>query len=495
MKLVLIFLILVSIGGIIFAPLSVESYELVPSSLKPGQEGSIKIVLKNVQPSAAATVLKSVEDINIYYVAATGLEFKANPPLRVGTLEGGSTAIATFPIRVLPTARGGILAPSFTIKQREGTEQILTVPIRVVNPAILTLAVDKQTIQNTAILNMTITNDGGIAGKLTIRLNDTSRFSFIGTDQVFVGHVPNTTSVLINVDARNAAEGINIIPFIVIYDEEGGDTQTKLKEVSINVKKEKLDMVFTQTAPLVTSKEDVLSLTVRNTGRTLQDFRFVLTDGNIQAKESKEVKLGDFLTGEQREIRMNVFANVQPGVRNVGIKLKWIEEDVQKEEDDTIQMTVSSDADIGIFIDSKPVPLVVNGDHTLSVLVSNIGSYKIENVEVALQENDAIEIMNPQKTQYIGGLESDDFSTVQYKIRVKRIPAGSYPLEIHVRYKDQSGIWVEKGITTDLIIRASDDASRKESSTLLIYLLAAAVAAVAGYWLYRKRKKAMGKMS
>ena len=34
--------------------------------------------------------------------------------------------------------------------------------------------------------------------------------------------------------------------------------------------------------------------------------------------------------------------------------------------------------------EAKPVPLVLNGQHTISVLVSNLGSYRIDNVDVSV---------------------------------------------------------------------------------------------------------------
>src|SRR3989338_7522500 len=88
------FALLVVLMGMLFASLSVESYQVVPSSLKPGQSGVVQITLKNVQPSGSTSVV-SVEDVAVYFTSVPGLKFTSEEPVRVGTIEGGASAIAT----------------------------------------------------------------------------------------------------------------------------------------------------------------------------------------------------------------------------------------------------------------------------------------------------------------------------------------------------------------------------------------------------------------
>lgn len=475
--------------GLLFAPLSIESYEVIPSELRPGQEGIIELTLSNVQETSTATSVDPVENVAVYYSTVQGMEFKSAGPTQVGTLDGGATSIVTIPIKVLTTAKGGILSPSLSIRQDDALRtRNLVIPIQVTNPPILTLSTDKQTIASTDTLNITITNHGGEARLLTIKINDSDDFSFIGTDQIFAGTIVGSASIITSIDSRNADEGVTTIPFLLNYHQENGDTASELKEVSITVKKESTDIVFTQLEPIITSKDNFLELTVRNTGQNLEDFRISLTDTNIQSKESDEIGLGDLETNGEKTFDINVFADVAPGVHKAQFKLMWVEEDVEKEEEVLVPITVSSDADVAIFIDAKPEPLVPGQEYTLSVLVSNIGSYSIENVEIALDESDILDILNAQKSQYIGGLDNDDFSTVQYKVRIMSIEPGSYPLTIYVKYKDSSGIWVEKDVISSIVIRSASELAGSEGDNTLLYLAVVVIAAII-YWYYKKRKK------
>ncbi len=471
--------------AVLFAPLSVSSYQVVPSSLSPGENGVIQVTLENVQPSGSTTVGDPVEDVAIYYSSVAGIEFTASNPVRVGTISGGSSAIATIPIHVAADAKGGIISAPLSIYQRDASSrQTLLVPVTIDNPPIFTVSTDKRTIKGIDTLIFKIANDGGDASRLTIKLNSTSKFSFINSDQVFVGQVNGTAYVSIEIDSRNADDGTNKIPLLLTYQKEGGEYATEVTEVPITVKKDQSDIELIQNSTLVTSRDDILVILLRNTGAELHDFRIELVDADVKARESAEISIGNLSAGQERILSMPVFTDVEPGILDVSFELKWMDGGVEKTEILTIPIVVSSDADVGIFVDAKPTPLTVSGEHTLAILVSNIGSYRIENVEVALDESGIMDILNAQTSQYIGGLDNDDFSTVQYKIKLKDIEPGFYPLNLTVKYKDQSGVWVVKQVSTEVTVKPQVQSG---NSILTIIIVLAIVAAIL-YWYFKKRK-------
>ncbi len=481
-KILVAFLVLI---GLFYAPLSVESYEVSPEKMIPGQTGSIIITLKNVQPTGITTITKSVEDVSIYHSTAQGVQFLVESPIQIGTIEGGSTALAVIPIRITENASGGIVSPSFSIQQRDGSKQVLTVPIKVTNAAIITVSFDTQTFTGTDTLHMTITNKGGRARKMTIKINNTDDFALIGQDQVFVGDVSESKTVELGIDSTNAPSGVVALILSISYQDENGDTITEEKKIAVTVKKENADVVFTQASAVTTSKDSILELRMENTGKSLEDFRITFEDERVQTKEANEIKVGVLGANEERVVSIPVFIEAQPGVRNINVTLTWIENDVEKEEKTSIPIVVSSDADVAIFLEAKPAPLAIGAEHTLSVLVSNTGSYKIENVEVALTDADVFEILNAQPAQYIGGLESDDFSTVQYKVKIRNVEPGTYAIPVLVKYKDQSGTMVEKTIANTISIRQGEG----QGGLGIIPIIAVLAIALVGYWWYRKSKK------
>ncbi|MCX6771721.1 MAG: hypothetical protein NTX79_06720 [Candidatus Micrarchaeota archaeon] len=483
------------LSGALSAAIAVGAYTVTPDTLKPGEDGAISFSISNVVPSSASTTTGQLENVQVFFGGTVeGLQFMGVSPFNVGTIDSGSTAQVSVAFRVLPTAKGGVITTPFYISQKDKTDlKTVNAIVHVVNPPVITLSSDHQTVLGTDEVNLTVKNNGGTASRLRLSLADGSNFSFIGTSQVYIGDLSGATTVMVPLDSRNVNEGVSSIPFVLTYQQEGGDETSETKYISVAVKKEKADVIFTQAEKMVTGRDNTLVLTVTNTGRSLANVEFYLEDANIQAKENKQVKLGDMTTGDEKKISMMVFVNAQPGVRSMQVRLKWTEDDVDKEETTYVPVVVNSDADAAIYIDAKPSPIVVGGDHTLSVTVSNVGSYKIQNVEVTLADSPDFEIFNAQRSQYIGGLESDDFSSVQYKVRVKALLPGQYPLTVSVKYKDQSGVWVEKNQTIQIAIRSPSDILPANGNGYAVPLAIGGVAVLAiGYWYFKMRKPKHG---
>jgi LPXTG-motif cell wall-anchored protein len=484
-------LAMVMLSGALSAAISVGAYTVTPSTLKPGEEGAISFSISNVAPSATITA-SQLENVQVFFGGTVeGLQFTSTSPFNVGTIDSGSTAQVSVAFRVLPTAKGGAITAPFYISQKDKTDlKTVNAIVHVVNPPVITVTSDHQTVLGTDEINLTVRNDGGKATRLRVSIASGSNFSFIGTSQIYIGDLSGSTTVAVPLDSRNVEEGVSNIPFVLTYQQEGGNETTETKYLSVAVKKEKADVIFTQAEKMVTGRDNTLVLTVKNTGRSLANLEFYLEDAKIQAKENKQVKLGNMATGDERKISLRVFVNAEPGVRSMQVRLKWSEDDVDKEETTYVPVVINSDADAAIYIDAKPSPIVVGGDHTLSITVSNVGSYKIQNVEVTLADSPDFEIFNAQRSQYIGGLESDDFSSVQYKVRVKALVPGQYPLTVNVKYKDQSGVWVEKKQEINISIRSPSDIlpANGNGNTLPLAIGGLAVLA-AGYWYFRMRKR------
>ena len=483
---------MVLLSGALSASIAVGPYTVSPAVLKPGEGGAISFSISNVVPGTGAATTGQLDNVQVFFGGTVeGLVFTGTSPFNVGTIESGSTAQVSIPFRVLPSAKGGTITAPFYISEKDQTDlKTVNAIVQVVNPPVITLASDHQTVLGTDAINLTVTNNGGTATRLRISLAEGSNFSFIGTTQIFIGDLSGSTSVMVPLDSRNVVEGVSAIPFVLTYQQEGGNETSETKYLSVAVKKEKADMIFTQAAPMVTGRDNTLVLSVRNTGRALANVDFYLEDAGVQAKENTQVKLGDMATGEEKNISMPVFVSAQPGVRSMQVRLTWTEDDVDKEETTYVPVVINSDADAAIYIDAKPSPMVVGGDHTLSITVSNVGSYKIQNVEVTLQDSPAFEIFNAKRAQYIGGLESDDFSSVQYKVRVTTLVPGQYPLTVSVKYKDQSGVWVDKNVTMSIDIRpVSDSLPAATGGSSLPLIIGGVVVLAAGVWYFRFRKK------
>jgi hypothetical protein len=146
-------------------------------------------------------------------------------------------------------------------------------------------------------------------------------------------------------------------------------------------------------------------------------------------------------------------------------------------------LTISSDADVAVYLEAKPTPLYAGQEHTISVLVSNLGSYAIDNVDVEFN-SDSLQSIDISDSQYIGSLNNDDFSTVQFKVRVDTVPEGEYPITLTINYRDKSGEWQSKTITeyVNIYTQPVSDGSG-------FFMLGAVVVLAALGWFFFIRKK------
>lgn len=472
--------------GMAFAGLSVDSYTVTKDSFRPGEPGVVTVTVSN--PLGAERVTSITMSID----RPTELTVTSAPKL--ADIDAGGSAIVSIPFRVKDDARPGIYLMNvvFTGYKSAGstgiaptTTNIVSVPITVVNEPILVFTTDKQVIGGLDDIVLTIDNNGGKASNVRISTPTDASVSLYGTDEVFISSITDGANAAMMLDSRDAPDGPTDVAFLVQYDDELGIEHSEDMTLRMTVRNERLDLTFIQNSDVVTKKESTLSMTIRNDGaETLKDVRLAFADSVLRIKGSGELKFGDLAPGQSATASATVFAELPPGVNLVDGQLSWIEKDVQKEGTRQVPITITSDADVGVYLEAKPLPLMVGGDHTISVLVSNLGSYNIENVDVKI-ESPALRSKDISDTQYIGGLQNDDFSTVQFQMAVNATESGTYPIDMTVRYRDQSGEWKSQVIRQSISVygmQASQD------SPLPLVLAVLVIAGAVWYFKFRKAK-------
>jgi len=483
--------VLLMVFGLAFAGLYIPDYSVSSDSFKPGGSGSVTVTVGNTELTAGSSVEISSVTLTVY--APSEIELKKTN-IFVGDLDPGSTTLSSIPFEIADGASSGV----YLIEVRaigQYTEYVsgidtgvnyktATIPVNVVNSPILSLSSSKRTIYDTDTLDLTITNNGGEAKNVRIAVG--GEFSFMGTTEIFIDRIVDEETININLDSRNAQEGAITVPFTITYEDELGNEVTVTKSMPITLKKEKLDLIFTQKSEIVTRKDGSLKMEMKNNGLALQDVKIEIETEGLKLRDVSEIDVGDIPAGGTVEFEETVFPELTPGVNKINITIKWIEENVEKTETRSIPIIVTSDADVSVYMDAKPTPLKSGQEHTLSVLVSNLGSYSIDNVEVEI-ESDALESLDVSDTQYIGSLENDDFSTVQFTVKVKQLSEGDYPIDVKVRYRDASGEWKERDLITDVTVY--DNVGGEGNTTdMLMYLgiLVVILAVIVWYFKFRK---------
>jgi LPXTG-motif cell wall-anchored protein len=481
MKLGIIMLLAVLVG-VSFAGISVSNYTISKSTYQPGDVGIATITVTNPVGTPRVSGL-TMTIYNPKEVSVTGSS-------TLSDIESGGMAVVSIPFKISQDAKPGIylINVAFTgFSQQQGsttqtsTTNTVPLPIIVVHSPILSIAANKPVIGGIDSVVLTVTNKGGAAKDL--RISTSGSVGLYGTDQVYVGNLTDMANVNVTLDARNAPDGPLDVPFVFTYNDELGNPHVDTTTLRITIKNEVLDLRFNQLTPLITGKDGSLKLQVVNNGGDLSDVRISFINSSVRLKDLSEIKLGDLAAGQSVTVTALVHNDLTPGVNLVDSKITWTDRDIRKEQDMSIPVTIDSDADVGVYLEAKPSPLEVGQETTISVLVSNVGSYGIDNVDVGLGSPD-FQSLDVTPRQYIGSLAKDDFSTVQFKVLPKS--AGEYPINVNVMYRDASGDWVNKTITQSGNVTSPPSG---EGGTIYI-LLGIVVIVAAALWFFKFRKKA-----
>jgi hypothetical protein len=458
--------------------LSVTNYTVSKSTYEPGDIGLVTITVVNPVGTDRATGL------TMTMFSPTDMTITGSPKL--ADIDSGGTAIVSIPFKINSDAKPGIFILNVDFDGFSGNDKIsntASVPITIADLPILTVDAGSKVLSGVDITELSLSNNGGPANQMRLSISNATGIGLFGTNEKYIGKLDKSKKVNITLDARSAVDGPVNLPVMLIYTDELGATHTDTLDLRLTVKKEKLDIRFNQLSSITTREEGTLKLEVVNNGEDISDVRISFINSSFRLTDSSEIKVGDLVSGEKSTVSAKVWPELTPGLNLVEAKLSYIEKDVSKEQTMSIPLTVTSDSDVGVYLESKPSPLVPGVEHTVSVLVSNLGSYGIDNVDVGL-ESDAFTPLDITPRQYIGSLEQDDFSTVQFKVKTNGV-SGEFPININVQYRDPSGEWVNKTITQNAKITTPVSTG---NGTLVFAVVIVVVAAIL-IWYFKLRKK------
>ncbi len=471
----------------VFASFSIANYSVSPVQVKPGEFGTVNIIVTNQDIS------NSAEGIKIEITPGSYITMERE--IAVGDLSEGAALTLSIPFKVEGWAPTGIYPINLDIygqvaKSSGGMESVhkkVLATIKVVNPPALQLSMERSQISEVGEETITVKNNGGTAKKVYISIAN-SGIGFLNQDVIYIDRLDDNASIPVTIDARSAEEGAQKIQFTLAYEDELGNSYSETRSLPISIRKESGDFVFTQEGSVVTGRSDTLKIEVKNEGDDVQNLRFSTADANFQLVGISEFKVGDLKRGETKAVEVPVLAALEPGSKSISLNLKWIENSENREGEKSMPLKVSSNADVGVYFEAKPAPLYIDGEHTISVTVSNLGSYPIEATTTTFN-SEAFELLSIQPEQYIGGLNKDDFSSVQYKVRVKNVLPGTYPMSITVKYRDASGEWATKNVTANVNVL---NQPAKNNINIESVLVAVVIIGAVAYWFFIRKKGMSG---
>lgn len=172
-------------------------------------------------------------------------------------------------------------------------------------------------------------------------------------------------------------------------------------------------------------------------------------------------------------------------VYKIPIQIKYLDSSNNEiVQNDFITFIVGSEPDLSILVDSFDYA-GPDGMSKLSVRIVNKGLSDIKFANVFITQQDNYEIVG-NKEVYVGNIDSDDFETADFDIKVKSLsPEQVIEFPLTVEYKDSNNndYSIDETLSQKVFSFKSNQGG---SSTVILVVI---VIAIVGYFFYRRSKK------
>ncbi|MFA5382650.1 MAG: hypothetical protein WC356_05755 [Candidatus Micrarchaeia archaeon] len=499
MKKIFGILILILMVSSVFADLQISNYEVLPETARPGVKGTVTLTLSNGGTDQLKRVSASVQP-------SSGIE--ALSSIYIGDMESGGTSFISVPFTVKETTPSGVYSLRVLIR---GTKEVLgssdesisraiDIPIYVNRPPSLSIiSTDKKFIIGERFnTNLTILKEGGSATDVKIYSSDEN--FIIDNSPVYVGDI-NENQITFQISGYiSSSMDAGILPtnLSINYFDILGNEYTESLTPSFEFEEQKHELGLNLVpADFKSGETKEVQLTIVNNGQnTLEDIELTLEETSVFVPLSGErVNFDRLEPGEEKtkNIKLGI-KDVSPGYYLTSFDLTYISQAGEKKTDSIKKnLNIQPNIDITIFVESSPSPMIEEGKYVLSLKVSNIGDSEIKSVWFELDNTEDIHLLNVQNKQFIGSLDSDDFSSVQYNIYVSKIneteKIEEVPIKVFFKDSFNNNQVLEENVSIKIYSKQASQKFQEQESNGLIIPIVILVLLGVGYWYWKKRKK------
>jgi len=244
------------------------------------------------------------------------------------------------------------------------------------------------------------------------------------------------------------------------------------------------------------SSGDVLIKVLNDGNLGLFDIRakLVLPSGIFPLNDVDEVKISKLAAGEEADLvyKVIVSPSMAEGVYEASLSMDYLNSiGDERQDNNTFGVVVKSVPKIFAVIDSTTLYKGNSlGDVNVKFINNDIADVKF--LTVKLQDSEDYQIISSSE-QYIGDLNSDDFESADFKIKLNN-NADSINLPLSITYKDSLNTGYSEDINLNLVIlTAAESGIQKSNTSTYVLIIVILVIAYIVYRWYKKKKKISSK--
>jgi hypothetical protein len=500
----ILFFVLIALIAVASADVQITSYSVLPTTLKPGVTGSASITVYNPSSSTVTGV--------IIYQGGEQFTFTTNR-VQVGDLGTLGSTVITIPFTIKSDVSPGVYNLRLDAFWSEGTgtrTKTFSIPISVTNPPIFRFSftpLNQITPGGSFTIDGQIKNEGGSVSKMVLTVNS-SYFFFDRMSQISLGDLEtgqNLSFELPMVASASLQPGVQSLPLIITYQDPLGAIQQATIAINpVEVMKSSVDFtVDAQPEKKPVSPGDKMKLFVNltNTGNS-KAYSAKITVSSSSAyftslgSSERYFELISSDSKKQVEFEIGVSGNTPAGYYPLTITVNYlnVNGEVQTPLQKQVGLEVGGSPQISITPDTSPFPISAGGKYALSLQFSNTGTINIRALTVSVS-GENFEILSSAEN-YIGSLNLDEYTTVQYTIHAKNnLQPAKYPIHVSMNFKDSYNN--QHSIQQDVLLEiVSPDVAaltqKPDGLSLTSILIIIVVIGVIGYFVYKRyfKKKA-----
>jgi hypothetical protein len=404
--------VLLALCGFVFAQpmLQISDYTTIPSDIYPDTHGYVQLTLTNVGDQTAGSVslhytyTKEGESIDSVGNIAAGSSAKVLVPFQI-TQQGGTIQVMKINAYYVVTSSGpsssgassmlSSVSVPFVIKQFSPLEvQTVSLSSASITPG------------EAAVVNLAVTNTGGLMNNLIITLPENSTFTLQGKSRVNVGNVPSNSSVAVPVplvSSSSTAIGTYSIPLLFTYQDASNQpvSETVMAgPVSVLDSSTRYRVTMAPLSAVEIGSEVPFNLTLNNTGATpISGLVEINSTSVFTPLGTQDVYFDSVPAGSSvsKTVYLGVSSSASSGFYMLPLTL-------------TTNLGNPTHINAGIEVTATP-EITVNLDSstgTPEVQVSNTGNSQIRSVYVSVRPEGS----NTATENFVGTLNVDDFATV-----------------------------------------------------------------------------------
>lgn len=203
---------------------------------------------------------------------------------------------------------------------------------------------------------------------------------------------------------------------------------------------------------------------------------------------TNEIALDKLKSGEEKVITFNLIADpdAEPDIYKIPVILTYGDELGENYTREYITALIINDKpNIYAIVDESTI-YKGGGTGTIDIKFINKGLSDVKFLDVELKESDNYELLS-SKTEYIGNLDSDDYETAEFKIKVKS-RGEVVNLLLNLKYRDAINNEFEEDIEVPLYLYSSNGGQSNFGIGHVIFILIVIGIGIFFYMRWKKKR-------